>query len=323
MARAKGTRRLVAGAVVVVLVAVVALLAERRVFIAPWSPGCTAAIQQGSVTLDLEQAQNAATIAGVGQKLGVPPHATTIALAAAYQESDLRNLDHGDRDSLGLFQQRPSQGWGTPQQLQDPVYAATAFYRALVKVPGYLTLPVTQAAQRVQRSGFPDAYGDHEQDARVLASALRGQKPAAFSCRIPTPEGPRQSEGASGLTPRAAAVRAELTRVFGSLPLGGFAPGGVSTGHMEGSAHYDGRAIDVFFRPVGDATQHARGWTVAEWAVAHADALKIATVIYDDRIWTAARSEQGWRAYAAPSGPGNPDTLRHRDHVHIDVVAGS
>ncbi len=96
----------------------------------------------------------------------------------------MRNLDHGDRDSLGLFQQRPSQGWGTPEQVQDPVYATNAFYDALVKVEGYRDLPVTDAAQRVQRSGFPLAYGDHEPEARLVASALTGYTPGGFTCHL-------------------------------------------------------------------------------------------------------------------------------------------
>ena len=106
----------------------------------------------------------------------------TIALATAMQESGLRNIDHGDRDSLGLFQQRPSQGWGTEQQILDPVYSAGKFYEHLVKVPGYSRLPLTVAAQRVQRSGYPQAYAKHEPDATLLAAALTGRAPAALNC---------------------------------------------------------------------------------------------------------------------------------------------
>ncbi|MFD2121435.1 hypothetical protein ACFSNO_20395, partial [Streptomyces cirratus] len=92
------------------------------------APHCTAGApgeQSGAGTYEMspEQAGNAATIAAVGVAKGVPDRAVTIALATAMQESGLRNLDHGDRDSLGLFQQRPSQGWGTPQEIRDPVYA--------------------------------------------------------------------------------------------------------------------------------------------------------------------------------------------------------
>src|SRR3712207_3574887 len=88
------------------------------------------------------------------------------------QESRLRNLDYGDRDSLGLFQQRPSQGWGTPGQVQDPVYAAGTFYDHLVTVPGWDSGRLTDVAQAVQRSGFPEAYQKHEGAAVELTAAL-------------------------------------------------------------------------------------------------------------------------------------------------------
>ena len=133
-------------------------------------------------TLTPTQAANAATIAAVGRRNGLPDHAVTVALATALQESKLINLPYGDRDSIGLFQQRPSQGWGTPQQLQDPVYAAQAFYERLVKVPGWQTAAVTTAAQAVQRSGAPYAYADWEPEARALARAFTGEAAAGFTC---------------------------------------------------------------------------------------------------------------------------------------------
>jgi hypothetical protein len=88
------------------------------------------------------------------------------------QESGLRNLDFGDRDSLGLFQQRPSQGWGTPAQILDPTYAATKFYQKLIAVPGWRQLPLTVAAQRVQVSAYPDAYAKWEPDARAVVATV-------------------------------------------------------------------------------------------------------------------------------------------------------
>jgi hypothetical protein len=124
------------------------------------------------LTLTGEQVANARTIAQVGYDRGLPQRAVVIALATAMQESALRNLDYGDRDSLGLFQQRPSQGWGTPAQVQDPVYSAGKFYDGLVRVPGWETRRLTDAAQLVQRSGFPEAYQKHEGMAVELAAAL-------------------------------------------------------------------------------------------------------------------------------------------------------
>jgi hypothetical protein len=135
-----------------------------------------------SVAVDLDQAHFASIIVGISVRRGLPSRAASIALATVYQETGIRNLDYGDRDSVGLFQQRPSQGWGTAKQLKDPYYATNAFYDALVKIDGWERADITEVAQRVQRSGYPEAYRDHEQDARVLASTLTGNSPAGFRC---------------------------------------------------------------------------------------------------------------------------------------------
>lgn len=258
---------------------------------------------------------------GCRRTAGLPARAATIALATAYQESGLRNLAHGDRDSLGLFQQRPSQGWGTVAQVRDPHYAAGKFYDALVKIKNYQKLSVTVAADRVQRSAFPNAYADHEADARVLASALTGQSKSVFSCTVNTDSVPAETIGRNGLTPRADAVRKDLIRTFGTLPTGGYAAGGVRSGHMEGSAHYDGRAVDVFVRPIS-VPNTTKGWAMAQYLVARAKMLNIQTVIFSDKIWTAGgRSDSGWRDYTPPERSGDPAILRHLDHVHVDVLA--
>lgn len=117
---------------------------------------------------DTTQTTNAALIVAVGSQLGVPPWGQVIALAAAIQESGLRNLPYGDRDSLGLFQQRPSQGWGTPAQILNPTRAATRFYQALLAVHGWQSLPLAVAANAVQRSAYPSAYAEHEAQATLL-----------------------------------------------------------------------------------------------------------------------------------------------------------
>jgi cell wall-associated NlpC family hydrolase len=119
-----------------------------------------------------EQRQNAATIIGVAREMGAPPRAWLIALATAMQESTLRNINFGDRDSLGLFQQRPSQGWGSPAEVTDPVYATRTFVERLLAVPDWETMPVTVAAQTVQRSAFPDAYAKWEGLAAQLVQQL-------------------------------------------------------------------------------------------------------------------------------------------------------
>jgi hypothetical protein len=158
------------------LVAVAVLIALAwRADGAPPPPGSvpTCALPGSAVTITPEQATNAAIIAGVAWERGLPDRAVVIALATAQQESGLRNIDYGDRDSLGLFQQRPSQGWGTEEQVQDPQYAAGQFLDRLVQVPGWQTGRLTEVAQTVQRSGFPEAYQKHEPMAIDLTAALR------------------------------------------------------------------------------------------------------------------------------------------------------
>jgi hypothetical protein len=141
----------------------------------------TAAQQQFTPTT--EQLRNAKAIVDAGKEMGLPPRAWTIAVATSLQESNLRNLGHlgayNDHDSLGLFQQRPSTGWGTPEQIQDPDYAAKAFYRGLVQVPDWDRLPLTVAAQKVQVSAYPNHYAKHEVQAGDIVEALHGTGPYA------------------------------------------------------------------------------------------------------------------------------------------------
>jgi hypothetical protein len=143
-------------------------------------PRCT--VPGLTMTLRPDQAANAATIADVARARGLPQRAVVIALATAQQESGLRNLPYGDRDSLGLFQQRPSQGWGTPAQVQDPMHAAGRFYDHLVRIPHWQTAQLTVVAQAVQRSAFPRAYQRWEPMAQALAAALHGAHPGRLSC---------------------------------------------------------------------------------------------------------------------------------------------
>jgi murein DD-endopeptidase MepM/ murein hydrolase activator NlpD len=130
-----------------------------------------------------DQARNAGVIVGTGASMSVPVRGWVIAVATALQESGLVNLgDLGtgnDHDSLGLFQQRPSQGWGTPAQLTDPAYASRAFYTRLLAVPGWRTMPLTEAAQAVQRSAYPGAYAKHERRATAIVAAYTGGTLAA------------------------------------------------------------------------------------------------------------------------------------------------
>jgi murein DD-endopeptidase MepM/ murein hydrolase activator NlpD len=132
---------------------------------------------------DADQLGNATIIVHVGQRRSVPPWGWVIAVATARQESSLRNLPHlgarNDRDSIGLFQQRPSQGWGAPEQLADPAYAAGRFYDRLLTVPDWQNIPLTDAAQAVQRSAYPDAYARWTADAIALVHAVGAPEEAS------------------------------------------------------------------------------------------------------------------------------------------------
>jgi hypothetical protein len=178
-------RRLLALFAVAGALAAVTVLVARALLPAPAPapPGCTVGHGPAALTLSPDQAENAATITAVGLRLGLPPHAAVIALATALQESKLHNLPFGDRDSLGLFQQRPSTGWGTPEQVLDAERATRAFYggagnpnpgrtRGLLDIPGWRSMSVTQAAQAVQLSAFPDAYAKWEPSARAWLAQL-------------------------------------------------------------------------------------------------------------------------------------------------------
>ena len=139
-------------------------------------PGDPATGQPSSPTVELTvvQLQHASTINAVGLSRGISEQGRIIAVATAYQESSLRNRPDGDRDSVGLFQQRPSQGWGTAEQIIDPVYASGKFYDALLEVPDWQDMSLTDAAQAVQYSGFPDAYAKWEPQATTLVTGLSG-----------------------------------------------------------------------------------------------------------------------------------------------------
>ncbi|SFC83155.1 hypothetical protein SAMN05661030_1639 [Klenkia taihuensis] len=229
----------------------------------PVAGRCTVA--GSALTVTNEQAANAATIAAVARSRGLPERATVVALATAQQESRLRNLAYGDRDSLGLFQQRPSQGWGSPEQVQDPVYATGKFLDGLVQVPGWETGRLTEVAQEVQRSGFPEAYQQWEEMGTVLAGALLGTGPAALSCTYSPPQ------AAGPVDDRAAAVAEVVRREAGSPTV---QPGGVV-------------AVGV------------TGWPEVTWAVAHAQNLQLSEVRYTNWRWTPT---DGWAQDAEDVG---------------------
>ncbi|MGC5167296.1 hypothetical protein [Luteimicrobium sp. DT211] len=252
----------------------------------PVVEGCTANLDGTRWWLAPEQADNAATVSAVVVRRGLPAHAATIALATALQESKLRNLPYGDRDSLGLFQQRPSQGWGTEEQLQDPVFATNAFLDVLVKVDGWQDLPVTQAAQKVQRSAFPDAYGQHETQSRAWASALTGHSPAALTCTLrPAPDDVDTAADATELRTRVARDYGTAVAASGSSPT---------------------LTLDARTLPGADATN---AWAVAQWTVAVARAYDVVQVRVDDETWTRASARWTKAPSSTKSGAKAPATV--------------
>ncbi len=214
----------------------------------------------GEVTLDLVQMANAATITAVGLRKKMPEQAVVIALATAFQESKLENLDTGDRDSVGLFQQRPSQGWGTPEKIQDPRYAAGKFYSALKKVKGWQKMRVTDAAQKVQRSAYPNAYEKWADESAVLAKALTGRATGAVECTLSDEPALRGATAAAAL---AEGMRLDWGKGLDSIE----APraGGLSVTVKNVNA----------------------GWRYAHWLVSHASGTGVERVRFAGLEWTA------------------------------------
>ncbi|WVM96428.1 hypothetical protein U5C87_20880 [Terrabacter sp. C0L_2] len=230
------------------------------------NPQCTIQAAGITETFDPDQTANAALISALSIKRGMPPRAATIALTTAFQESKIRNLRYGDRDSLGLFQQRPSQGWGTKEQILDPVHATNAFYDALVKYKGYETADITKIAQRVQKSGFPEAYRDHEGQGRVLASTLTGHSPAGLTCRLDAVK--------TSVSPQR--VASDLSQQMG-----------VTTARP-GSGFLTVTARDT-----------TTAWAVAHWAVARAEMYGASRVSVGDRAWDRSTGDDGWSSGTA------------------------
>jgi hypothetical protein len=241
----------------------------------PPAPGCQAGTGVSAIPLDTGQAGIAATIAGVAARHRLPRRAVTIALAAALQESQLQNLDYGDRDSVGVFQQRPSQGWGTTAELEDPVYATTKFFAALVRVPGYTKMTVGQAAQDVQHSADGYAYGQWVEVATLLAGYFTGAPQAGVSCWY-TPAG----------QPDLAGALKQLTQTFGPQGKDGVLVG--ITTDRSGQKKKDRRAAVVHVQRDG-------AWTVAGWLVAHAQQYGISQIRYAGYVWNAGNGSMGWQ----------------------------
>lgn len=244
---------------------------------------CEATANDLTYRLAVDQTENAAMMAQIAERRDLPPRAVTIALATALQESKLRNIDYGDRDSLGLFQQRPSQGWGTEEQVMDPIYATKKFYSELVKVPDYENLPVTEAAQAVQRSAFPDAYAQHEDLARAFASALTGHSPAGLTCVLRDPE-----EGFADPNALIKTLRKQRGK-------------DKTQAEVLPPADDDGPSVVLL-----TAADERGAWGLAAWAVAHASAAEVVRVEVAGQAWVRATESWGELPY---------ETVGSKDHV--------
>ena len=223
------------------------------------------AVGKTTVTLQAEQMAYAATISAAGLRRGVPDRGITVALATALQESKLRNLSSGDRDSVGLFQQRPSQGWGDPDQLQDPRYASGKFYDKLLRIRGWQTMRITDAAQAVQNSAHPEAYQKWADEAAALSGALTGATKGALSCALPGDSGRGGAAAARALGEALELDWGKLDAVLGA----------------------DGAGVELA------VPDDRAGWRLAHWLVAHAAQHGIRHVRYGDQRWSA--EEGAWK----------------------------
>jgi hypothetical protein len=280
--RSPSHRRLVILLVVLVagVVAVAGWLGVSHLVRAVASEQCRVVAGGGAYDWAPDQASNSAAITAIAVQRGLPPRAASIAIATAMQESKVRNVRFGDRDSLGLFQQRPSQGWGTAEQILDPEYSTNRFYDELVKVDGYADMEIAVAAQAVQRSADGGAYAQHAGKARATASVLSGQTHAGIGCALRDPEQPGDAE----------AVAALLTKDFG----------------LEGGV--DGTALSV------SPGSEDLAWAVGSWAVARATDTGVVQVTVGDQQWNRSMEEEalGFTTLSEGDGTGSPTTVEIR-----------
>lgn len=231
---------------------------------------CVVGDGEDTHTLDPEQAANAATIGGVAFNRDLPEQSVVIAYATVWQESKFFNISYGDRDSLGLFQQRPSQEWGEPDELMDPVYTSDAFYQKLEEIQGYEEMPVYEAAQLVQRSADGFAYDQHEEVSRHMARALGGTQGNSVTCRF--------TEGVGKQAADIDGAHEEIRRVFG---------------------------VGVNDLPVSQEPRTGNlGWAMAQWAVTHAQEYGLNSVTYGDQRWSANPDRKGWFSVDDPVPEG-------------------
>ncbi|HEX2143228.1 MAG TPA: hypothetical protein VHG10_01850 [Glycomyces sp.] len=251
----------------------------------PTPTGCYFESDEGRVHLSAEQTANAATIAAVGHREGMDEQAIAVAITTAMQESELVNVDYGHDDSLGLFQQRPSMGWGTEEELMDPVYSSFKFYEKLRRTDAWQDMTLAEAAQAVQVSAYPDLYQQWETDAVVIASVLGGGAASGLAC---------VSGNADEVVTDAAALAEAYAYQWGTE---------VSS--------VDGASVAL---AADDATE---GWNLAAWAVARAWDFGVATVEYDGMVWTPG--EEDWTEPAADE-PGEGQAAAATDSSTVVIT---
>ena len=256
----------------------------KRFFSAQQADTCTVTGQDGgSQTMSSEQAVNAATVAAVALERNMYPQAATIGLATVSVETNYVNLPYGDLDSAGLFQQRPSQGWGTAAEVQDPVNAANSFYNHLEAIGNYQNLPVGRTAQRVQLSGYPDRYQEHADEAKRWADAFTGTGGAHLSCVVPEAE--QVSLPVTSLEDELVAhfgATVQVQKVNGNLRVR-------ATGTYSGAGSLS-----------ADEAKHAVLLAVAHWSVAQANPYSLNAIEFDGKMW--ARDKNIDRTFTDPQG---------------------
>lgn len=274
--RSRGRRR-VAALLALVVVAVVAVGGYRGVghlLHAVSGEQCRVTAAGSTYRWAPDQASNAAAITAIAIRRGMPPRAASIAIATAMQESKVRNVKFGDRDSLGLFQQRPSQGWGTAEQILNPEYSTNKFYDALEKISGYQSMDIAQAAQEVQRSAAGEAYAQHEAQARVTASVLSGQTHGGMVCALKDPEKAGDAEQVAAL------VKKDF---------------GISATPGRGTVTVTADSPDL-------------AWAVGSWAVARAAYTGATGVVVGDREWRRGMSDSALSWHTVDAAPGTGPT---------------
>jgi hypothetical protein len=281
--------RVGAGAVIVVALVVAALALSNSNNHSPApdaGSGCIVSSRDFDVPLSTGQAGIAATIAGVATRHRLPARAVTIAYATALQESDLENLPYGDRDSVGIFQQRPSQGWGTRAELLNPIYATTRFFEALTAIPGYQKLPVYQAAQDVQHSADGSAYSQYSGQGEVMAGGFAGWHGRSVYCWYGDASASHQSR--TSRKGQLQTANRDLRAAFGHLL----------------TSQVGDPIMTVRVR------SHSVAWSVATWLVTHASDYRISEVRFAGYQWTAATGHRGWvKSRATRHWPSTPLTV--------------